>query len=96
MRSATEHAEGILAMVGPLNRAIQAAEDDGFRVKARWRAHHPDGEGRGRSRERGNEGEGHGARRYRSGWPLRAGTRGSNLVRAVRKERKHPGQAAKP
>ncbi len=33
MRSATEHAEGILAMVGPLNRAIQAAEDDGFRVK---------------------------------------------------------------
>ncbi len=33
MRSANEHAEAILANVEPLNRAIQAAEDDGFRVK---------------------------------------------------------------
>ncbi len=33
MKPANEHAEAILAMVGPLNRAIQAAEDDGLRVK---------------------------------------------------------------
>ncbi len=33
MKSANEHAEAILCAVKPLNRAIQAAEDDGFKVK---------------------------------------------------------------